>query len=141
MAMHTRTVLRTLLIALLAGALLGAGSASAQPATPPGGAATPGAPAAGADLQTVAPLRGGPLDEERNRGRGPRPHEPVLLEPATVTTENATMGLSSWIAPGPPFEHRENPGGVAIGITIGWPAPRRDAPSAGPSVWQGSATR
>ena len=40
-----------------------------------------------------------------------------------TTTEQTRFGLSSWIAPGAPFDHRENPGGVAIGFTIAWPPP------------------
>jgi hypothetical protein len=93
------------------------------------------------DLQTVAPQRGRLLEEERDPGRGPRPHEPVFLEPAATTTEHARFGLSTWITPGAPLDHRENPGGVAIGFTIAWPAPPRDVPSSGPSPWRGSAAR
>jgi hypothetical protein len=93
------------------------------------------------DLQTVAPQRGRSVDEERDPGRGPRPHEPVFLEPAATTTERARLGLSSWITPGAPFDHRENPGGVAIGFSISWPAPARELPSSGPSAWRGSAAR
>ena len=91
-----------------------------------------GAPgAARSDLQSVAPQPGRTIEEERDPGRGPRPHEPVFIEPAATTTEHTRLGLSAWIAPGAPFERRENPGGVAIGFTIAWPAGTR-AP--GPSA-------
>ena len=95
----------------------------------------------GSSPQTVAPLRGRFLEEERNPGQGPRPHEPAFLEPAATTTKHARLGLSSWITPGAPFEHREDPGGVAIGFTIARPAPARDITVSGPSPWRGSAAR
>jgi hypothetical protein len=106
----------------------------------PDSAGTAHAPAS-ADLQTIAPPRGGSLEQERDPGVGPRIHEPIFLEPAATTTEHVRFGLSSWIAPGAPFDHRENPGGVAIGLTIAWPAPTREISSSGPSAWRGSAGR
>lgn len=93
------------------------------------------------DLRVVAPLRGRSLDEERDPGRGPRPHEPLFLEPATVATAHARLGLSAWITPGAPAEHRENPGGLALGLTIAWPAPPREVAPAGPGPWRGSVAR
>jgi hypothetical protein len=132
--MSPRHALRMLVVGLVAGGLLIARGAAAQPAA-----------LAPSDLQTVAPPRGGPLDLERDPGLGPRPHEPVFLDPAAITTEHAKLGLSTWITPGAPAEHRENPGGLAIGFTIAWPAPRREVPTAGPpagpSAWRGSAER
>jgi hypothetical protein len=138
--MHRRETLATLACVLaVAGLLIVPGASAQTDAGPDGGA---GAPVArGTDLQTTAPLRGGPLDEERVRGAGPRPHEPMFLGPAVVTTESAQLGLSSWVTPGAPLDHREDPGGVAIGLTIGWPGPRRDVPSTGPNPWRGSAAR
>jgi hypothetical protein len=131
-------------VAIVAAAMVSLPPATiAQPERTEGGAGAPAAPT-GSDLQSVAPPRGGALEVERDPGRGPRPHEPVFLEPAATTTEHTRLGLSSWIAPGAPAEHRENPGGLAIGFTISWPAPSRDAPSApsaGPSAWRGSAAR
>lgn len=126
---------------LLAGGLFTARGAGAQPAGVAGGDAGARAGTTANDLQMAAPPRGGPLEEERDPGRGPRPHEPVFLEPAAITTEHTRFGLSTWIAPGAPFDHRENPGGVAIGLTIAWPAPARSVPSSGPSPWRGSAGR
>jgi hypothetical protein len=105
----------------------------------PGG--TPPPAAASPDLQTVSPLRGGSLEQERTPGVGPRIHEPIFLEPLAITTEHTRFGLSSWIAPGAPFDHQENPGGIAVGFTIAWPPPVRDVPSSGPSAWRGSAAR
>jgi hypothetical protein len=84
------------------------------------------------DLQTVAPQRGRMLEEERDPGRGPRPHEPVFVGPAAITTGHARLGPSAWIAPGAPLERRENPGGVALGFTIAWPTPARAAGSSAP---------
>ena len=115
--------------------------ASAQSAEPPGSAAGVRTFTGGGDLETIAPQRGRSLEEERDPGRGPRPHEPAFLEPAATTTEHARLGLSAWVTPGPPFDHREDPGGVAIGLTIGWPPPARHLPSSGPSPWRGSAER
>jgi hypothetical protein len=114
-----------------------AGRAGAQPTAPTGSgpASTP------KDLETVGPPRGLPVEQERDSGRGPTTHEPVFLEPAATTTEHVRFGLSAWIAPGPPFDHRENPGGPALGLTIAWPAPAHDVPSPGPSPWRGSAGR
>jgi hypothetical protein len=114
-------------------------AAIAEPEEVEGGAGAPAA-AASSDLQSVAPPRGRSVEEERDPGRGPRSHEPVFLGP-TTTTEHAKVGLSTWITPGAPAEHRENPGGIAIGLTITWPAPPRALPSAGPSAWRGSAGR
>jgi hypothetical protein len=65
----------------------------------------------------------------------------MFLGPTVVTTESAQFGLSSWITPGAPLDHREDPGGVAIGLTIGWPGPGRDVPSTGPNPWRGWAAR
>ena len=105
-------------IVLIAGASLAAEGASAAPAT------EVLSPAVSRNsLEAVSPPAGPSLDEERDLGRGPRPHEPVFLEPAATTTRRGRLGLSSWITPGAPAEHRENPGGVAIGFTIAWPAP------------------
>jgi hypothetical protein len=129
-----------LVMALVAGGLLSARAAGAQtPEASGNDGARP--PAVSTDLQAVSPPRGGSLDQERDLGVGPRIHEPIFLEPAATTTENARFGLSSWIAPGAPFDHRENPGGVAIGFTIAWPPPVRDVPSSGSSPWRGSAAR
>ena len=137
--MYSRLTLGALACALAVAGLLTVGGASAQPASPSNGGEAPLSRVI--DLQRTAPLRGGPLDEERDRGSGPRPHEPVFLGSPLVTTEQAQAGLSSWIAPGAPLDRREDPGGVAIGLTIGWPGPRRELPSAGPSPWRGSAGR
>jgi hypothetical protein len=137
--MHSRLTLGTLACALAVAGLLTVREASAQPATASGRVTAPSSRVT--DLQRTAPLRGGPLDEERDRGNGSRPHEPAFLGPPLVTTEQAQVGLSSWIAPGAPFDHREDPGGVAIGLTVGWPGPRRDLPSVGASPWRGSAAR
>jgi hypothetical protein len=125
---------------LIPGGLVARG-ASAQSSETPGSAAGVRAITGGGDLQTIAPPRGRSLEEERDAGRGPRPHEPAFLEPAATTTEHARLGLSAWITPGPPFDHREDPGGVAIGFTIGWPPPARHLPSSGPTPWRGSAER
>ena len=95
----------------------------------------------GSDLETAAPPRGLPVEQERDPGHGPTPHEPLFLEPAATSTERARLGLSAWIAPGAPFDRRENPGGPAVGFTIAWPPPDRHVPSSGPSPWHGSATR
>jgi hypothetical protein len=137
--MHRRDAFAMFVMVLAAGWLFTAQGASADPSVE----ADVGerSATAGSGLETVAPPRGGSLEQERDPGRGPRPHEPVFLEPAATTTEHARLGLSTWITPGAPFDHRENPGGVAIGFTIAWPAPRRDVPSSGPSPWQGSAGR
>lgn len=126
---------------LVAGGLLGARAVGAQAPDGSGNASGALPPAAYPDLQTVSPPRGGSLDQERTPGVGPRIHEPVFLEPATTTTEHTRFGASAWIAPGAPFDHRENPGGVAIGFTIAWPPPAGGVPSAGPSPWRGSAAR
>lgn len=126
--------------------------AVADPGTPARGEPGAGAPAEstsspapspriGSDLQTVAPPRGGGLEQERDPGMGPRAHEPVFFGPASTTTEHTRFGLSSWIAPGAPFDHREDPGGVAVGFTISWGAPKPSVPSAGPNPWRGSAAR
>ena len=136
-----------LMMVLVAGGLVTARGAGADPATTGAMGATGGgdtgarSATARNDLRSVAPQRGRAVEEERDPGRGPRPHEPVFLEPAAITTEHTRLGLSTWITPGAPSEHRENPGGIAIGFTIAWPAPRRDVPSSGPSPWRGSAGR
>ena len=137
--MRLRAVLTTVVM-LVAGGMLGtrgAGVAGAQPAAPISG----GPGTARSDLESVAPPRGLPVEQERDPGRGPTPHEPVFLEPAATTTEHVRLGLSAWIAPGAPFDHRENPGGPAVGVTIAWPTPARTMPSSGPSPWRGSAAR
>jgi hypothetical protein len=128
--------MRTSVMAVVLVALV-AGGAGAQPPAPTGG----GSPATRGDLETVSPPRGLPVEQERDSGRGPTSHEPVFLEPAATTTEHVRFGLSAWIAPGPPFDHRENPGGPALGLTIAWPAPVHHVPSSGPSPWRGSAAR
>jgi hypothetical protein len=135
--MQMRAVVTMLM--LVAGGIAGtrgAGVADAQPVTPAGAVS-----AGRHDLESVAPPRGLPLERERDPGKGPAPHEPVFLEPAATTTEHARLGLSAWIAPGAPFDHREDPGGLAVGFTIAWPPPGRDVPSSGPSAWRGSAAR
>jgi hypothetical protein len=137
---------------LLGAAVFAARGAVADPATGPPGDSADGTPAEstpapapspriGSDLQNVAPPRGGALEQERDPGMGPRAHEPVFFGPASITTDHTRFGLSSWIAPGAPFDHREDPGGVAAGFTISWPAPKRDVPSSGPTPWRGSAGR
>ena len=137
---------------LLGAGVFGAGDAVADPATgapegpatgaPTGSTSLPApSPRIGSDLQTVAPPRGGSLEQERDPGMGPRAHEPVFFGPASTTTEHTRFGLSSWIAPGAPFDHREDPGGVAAGFTISWGAPKPDVPSSGPNPWRGSAAR
>lgn len=135
---HGFTLLVTLLIA---GGLLGARAAGAQAPDGSGNDAGTRQSAVSTDLQSVSPPRGGSLEQERDLGVGPMPHEPIFLGPAAMTTEHMRFGLSSWIAPGAPFDHQENPGGVAIGFTIAWPAPTRDVPSSGSSPWRGSAAR
>jgi hypothetical protein len=131
--------------AALLAALIGGGfatpAAAADPTAPAPEAAAPRPLASGSGVTTVAPQRGRSLDEERDAGGGPRPHEPVFLEPMTTTTEHVRAGLSSWITPSAPFDHREDPGGVAVGLTITWPAPRRDIAPSGPNPWRGSAAR
>ena len=114
--------------------------APAAPAESVGSAAS-GAASPRSDLETAAPPRGLPVEQERDPGHGPTPHEPLFLEPAATTTERARFGLSAWIAPGAPFDRRENPGGPAVGFTIAWPPPAREVPSSGPTPWRGSATR
>jgi hypothetical protein len=136
-----------LVMVLVVGGLATARGAGADPATTGATGATGGgdtgarSATARNDLRAVAPQRGRAVEEERDPGRGPSPHEPVFLEPAAITTEHTRLGLSTWITPGAPSEHRENPGGIAIGFTIAWPAPPRDVPSSGPSPWRGSAGR
>jgi hypothetical protein len=100
--------------------LLVAGAVGAQPT------AGAGRLPSRSDVEAVAPPRGLPVEQERDPGRGPTPPEPVFLEPAVVTTEHLRVGPSAWIAAGPPFEHRENPGGPAVGVTISWPPPTSD---------------
>jgi hypothetical protein len=138
--MRARDAFAILLTALVVGLLVSARDAGAQsdPAAP--GVLRPPA-ALESELQRVAPQRGQPLDQERVPGYGPGPHDPVFLEPATITGGDLQMGVSGWMAPGAPFDVRENPGGPAIGFTIGWPAPRRDVAPSGPNPWRGSATR
>jgi hypothetical protein len=131
-----------LVMVLVAGGLLGARAVGAQ-APDASGSPSSARPAAAAypDLETVSPPRGGALEQERTPGVGPRIHEPIFHEPVATTTEHTRFGLSSWIAPSAPFDHQENPGGIAIGFTIAWRPPARDVPSSGPSAWRGSAER
>ncbi len=141
--MRPRDTVAMFVMVLVLGGLIARGANVDPPAA---GGADAGALSAtgGSGLQTVAPPRGRFLEEERDPGQGPRLHEPVFLEPAATTTEHARFGLSTWITPGAPFDHREDPGGVAIGLTIAWPAPARparDVPSSGPTPWRGSAAR
>src|SRR5262245_38759287 len=135
--MMRRHRLAVLTMVLLAGGLFTARGAGTEPAVP----GDPDAPATQTrdDLQTVAPPRGRQVDDGRDPGRGPRLPEPVFFEPAATTTEHVRLGLSSWTAPGAPFDHRENPGGAAIGFSIVGPSPGKDLPSSGPSAWRGSA--
>jgi hypothetical protein len=95
------------------------------------------------DLESVAPQRGLPVEQERDLGHGPSRHEPVFLEPAATTTEHTRFGLSAWIAPAAPFDRHENPGGPAIGFTITWPRPTsaREASASDSGPWRGSAAR
>jgi hypothetical protein len=137
---RTGAGLAALLLALAAGGLVTTRVARAEPAAPPG-AEVSRPPAADSAVTTVAPPRGRSLDQERDPGGGPRPHEPLFLEPLTTTTEHVRAGLSSWITPSAPFDHREDPGGVAVGLTITWPTPRRDVAPSGPNPWHGSAAR
>ena len=140
--MRPRYGLTMLMMVLVAGGFLGARAVGAQAPDASGSpGSTPPPAAASPDLQTVSPPRGGSLEQERTPGVGPRIHEPIFLEPLAITTEHTRFGLSSWIAPGAPFDHQENPGGVAVGFTIAWPPPARDVPSSGPSAWRGSAGR
>ena len=138
--MRTRA-LTMLVVTLAAGGFLTARGDAADPTGAMPNAPVSGPLATGSAVTTVAPPRGGSLDAERDPGGGPRPHEPVFLEPMTTTTEHFRAGLSSWITPSAPFDHREDPGGLAIGLTITWPAPHRDVAPAGPNPWRGSATR
>ena len=135
---HARVLLVTV---VAAGGLLAARGSGAESAAGAGGEGGARAETSRGDLRAVAPQRGRALEEERDPGRGPTAHEPVFLEPAATTTEHARLGLSTWITPSAPSEHRENPGGIAIGFTIAWPAPSRYVPSSGPSPWRGSAGR
>jgi hypothetical protein len=123
---------------LAAGVILGAMDAGAERAAVPGGS---GARSVSSDLRAVAPPRGLPSELERDPGRGLASHEPVFLEPAATTTEHTRLGLSAWIAAGAPFDHRDNPGGPALGFTIVWPPPAAEASPAGSSPWRGSAAR
>ena len=138
--MGPRFVRTALVMMLVTGGFLGAraGLASAEPASP-AESGTPRRPPGG--LETVAPPRGLPVEQERDPGHGPTPHEPVFLEPAATTTEHVRVRLSGWVAPPAPFERHENPGGPALGLTITWPPPAREAPSSGPSPWRGSVAR
>jgi hypothetical protein len=127
--------MRPALVAMFAaGVILGSVDAGAAPEGS-------GARSGSNDLRAVAPPRGLPSELERDPGRGLAPHEPVFLEPAATTTEHTRFGLSAWIAAGAPFDHRENPGGPALGFTIVWPPPAAEASTAGPNSWRGSAAR
>jgi hypothetical protein len=79
------------------------------------------------DLQREVLAPGHSSNEERDLRLGPRPR---FIAPAATTTEHTRLGLSAWIVEGAPFERRENPGGVAMGITIAWPPPRAERPPA-----------
>ena len=130
-----------LLATLVTCALVTAAVAGGEPATtiPDDKGGRP--VATGSDVKAIGPERGRSTEEERDPGRGPSPHDPVFFGPATTTTEHVQAGLSSWITPNAPFDHREDPGGVAVGLTITWPAPRRDVAPSGPNSWHGSAAR
>jgi hypothetical protein len=78
------------------------------------------------DLEREALAPGHSSREERDSRLGPRPR---FIEPAATTTEHTRLGASAWITESPPFERRENPGGVAIGFTIAWPPPPNGGPS------------
>jgi hypothetical protein len=106
-----------LVTVLVAASFAGSGRAEAPPRAP----SRPSA--ARPDLETMAPSRPGRPAVERDPGREPRPHEPVFVGPAATTTRRARVGLSAWIAPGAPFDRRESPGGVALGLTVAWPPP------------------
>src|SRR5262245_965525 len=126
--MRTRGALVMLMAALVTGGFVTAAVAEGEPAiTIPGGNA-------GSGVKAVGPERGRSTEEERDPGRGPSSNDPVFLGP-TTTTEHVQAGLSSWITPGRPFDHREDPGGIAVGLTITWPAPRRDVAPSGPNAW------
>jgi hypothetical protein len=115
--------------------------AAADDPTPPApGAAVRSQPNESA-LTTVRPQRGRSVDTERDPGRGPQPTDPVFLDRATTETEHFRAGLSGWITPSAPFDHREDPGGAAIGLTITWPPPRHDLTTSGPNAWHGAASR
>jgi len=139
--MSCRNARALFMTVLVAGGLVAARGSGAESATPAGEEAGARSTTARSDLKAVAPQRGRALEEERDPGRGPRAHEPVFLEPAATTTAHTRLGLSTWITPGAPPEHRDNPGGIAFGFTIAWPAPSRNLPSSGPSPWRGSAGR
>jgi hypothetical protein len=143
MYQHTRTreELVMLLAALVTCGLVTAAVAGGEPATtiPNDTVARPAA--TGSDVKAVAPERGRSTEEERDPGHGPSSHEPVFFEPATTTSDHVRAGLSSWITPSAPFDHRGDPGGVAVGLTITWPAPHDDVVPSGPNPWRGSAAR
>jgi hypothetical protein len=141
---HTRT--REELVMLLAalvtcGLVTTAAAAGGEPPTtiPSDTVARPAA--TGSDVKAVGPERGRSTEEERDPGHGPSSHEPVFFGPATTTTDQVRAGLGSWITPSAPFDHREDPGGVAAGLTITWPAPHHDVVPSGPNPWRGSAAR
>lgn len=129
----------TALLVLLVTGGVTARTAAGDPASAPSGGGT--TPPANSAMTTVAPQRGRAIDAERDPGGGPRPHEPVFLDLATTTTEHVRVGLSGWITPSAPFDHHEDPGGVAVGLTITWPPSRHDVTPSGPSAWSGSAAR
>lgn len=139
--MHTRVRLSMFFVALVACVGVNARGEAAGPASGSPDPSVTGAQTTGGAVTTVAPQRGRSLDQERDPGGGPRPTEPVFIEPLTGTTEHVRAGLSSWITPGAPFDHREDPGGVAVGLTITWPASHRGAEPAGPNAWHGTAAR
>jgi hypothetical protein len=139
--MRLRHAFAILVTTLVVGGLFHARPVGAQASGAPAGETGARSTAAPTDLQAISSPRGGSLEQERDPGVGPRVHEPVFIEPGATTTKHTRFGLSSWIAPGAPFDHRENPGGAAIGLTIGWPAPTPYTPSSGASAWRGSAAR
>jgi hypothetical protein len=140
---HTRTreELVMLLAALVTCGLVTAAVAGSEPATTIPNDAVARPAATGSDVKAVAPERGRSTEEERDPGHGPSSSEPVFFGPAAPTTDRVRAGLSSWIAPSAPFDHREDPGGIAVGLTITWPAPHPDVVPSGPNPWRGSAAR
>ncbi len=81
----------------------------------------------GVAVEAVAPPAPARAGDRGYRGSVWPTHDPVVIEPLTATTDRARIGLSAWVAPGAPFDAREAPGGVAVGLTIAWPAARENA--------------
>ncbi|MGH7279741.1 MAG: hypothetical protein ACREJG_13795 [Candidatus Rokuibacteriota bacterium] len=53
-------------------------------------------------------------------------HDPAFIEPFTTETETGKAGLAGWVAPTTPvgFQgERQNPGYVAIGLSVTWGGP------------------